>query len=138
MLFYFAFLCGFVMLSIFSCTCWPSVCFLCRQQKNVYSGLLPIFKQGCLFFILSCMSYLYSLDINLLLVILCVCVQLLQSRVTLSDSVDCSSSGTFLQGILQARIIWSGLPCPPPGDLPDPGIEHVSLMSPALAVGFMQ
>jgi len=19
---------------------------------------------------------------------------------------------------------WSGLPCPPPGDLPDPGIEH--------------
>ena len=24
---------------------------------------------------------------------------------------------------------WSGLPCPPPGDLPDPGIKHVSLMS---------
>ena len=22
---------------------------------------------------------------------------------------------------------WSGLPCPPPGDLPDPGIEAVSL-----------
>ena len=21
---------------------------------------------------------------------------------------------------------WSGLPCPPPGDLPDPGIEHIS------------
>jgi len=31
---------------------------------------------------------------------------------------------------------WSGLPCPPPGDLPDPGIEPVSLMSPALAGGF--
>ena len=28
---------------------------------------------------------------------------------------------------------WSGLPCPPPGDLPDPGIETVSLTSPALA-----
>ena len=28
---------------------------------------------------------------------------------------------------------WSGLQCPPPGDLPDPGIEPVSLMSPALA-----
>ena len=27
----------------------------------------------------------------------------------------------------------SGLPCPPPGDLPDPGIEP---MSPALAGGF--
>ena len=22
---------------------------------------------------------------------------------------------------------WSGLPCPPPGDLPDPGIEPASL-----------
>ena len=31
---------------------------------------------------------------------------------------------------------WSGLPCPPPGDLPDPGIELASLISPALAVGF--
>ena len=31
---------------------------------------------------------------------------------------------------------WSGLPCPPPGDLPDLGIEPVSLMSPALAGGF--
>ena len=28
---------------------------------------------------------------------------------------------------------WSRLPCPPPGDLPDPGIEPVSLMSPAMA-----
>ena len=28
------------------------------------------------------------------------------------------------------------LPFPPPGDLPDPGIKLVSLMSPALAGGF--
>ena len=27
---------------------------------------------------------------------------------------------------------WRGLPCPPPGDLPDPGIEPESLESPAL------
>ena len=31
---------------------------------------------------------------------------------------------------------WSGLPCPPPGDLPNPGIEPASLTSPALAGGF--
>ena len=31
---------------------------------------------------------------------------------------------------------WSGLPWPPPGDLPDPGIEPISFMSPALAGGF--
>ena len=31
---------------------------------------------------------------------------------------------------------WSGLPCPPPGDLPHPRTEPTSLMSPALAGGF--
>ena len=29
---------------------------------------------------------------------------------------------------------WSGLPCLPPGDLPNPGIKPESLMSPALQV----
>ena len=28
---------------------------------------------------------------------------------------------------------WDELPCPPPGDLPNPGIKPASLMSPALA-----
>ena len=31
---------------------------------------------------------------------------------------------------------WSGLPCPPPGELLDPGIELTSLTSSALAGGF--
>ena len=31
---------------------------------------------------------------------------------------------------------WSGLPCPPPGELPNAGIEPKSLMSPALAGNF--
>ena len=31
---------------------------------------------------------------------------------------------------------WGGLPRPPPGDLPDPGITLASLKSPALAGGF--
>ena len=30
---------------------------------------------------------------------------------------------------------WSGLPCPPPGELPNPGVEPESLTS-ALAGGF--
>ena len=29
---------------------------------------------------------------------------------------------------------WSGLPCPPPGDLPNPGIEAMSPAAPALQV----
>ena len=31
---------------------------------------------------------------------------------------------------------WSGLPCPPAGDLPDSGIELTSVTSPALASSF--
>ena len=32
---------------------------------------------------------------------------------------------------------WNALPCPAPGDLPNPGIKHGSLKSPALAGGFL-
>ena len=32
---------------------------------------------------------------------------------------------------------WSGLPCPPPGDLPDPGFELASLTSPGLGGEFL-
>ena len=34
------------------------------------------------------------------------------------------------------RECWSGSPIPPPGDLPDPGIELESPVSPALAGRF--
>ena len=61
-----------------------------------------------------------------------VCVESLQLGPTLSNPLDCSPPGSSVQGILQVRN-WSGLPCPPPGDLPQPGIAPVSLMSPALA-----
>ena len=46
--------------------------------------------------------------------------------------MDCSLPGCSVLGILQARI-QSGLLCPHPDDLPDPGIELPSLMSAALA-----
>ena len=35
-----------------------------------------------------------------------------------------------------SRQEWSGVPSPPPGDFPNPGIESVSLLSPALAGWF--
>ena len=44
------------------------------------------------------------------------------------------------QGPLSMRFsrqkYWSGFPCPPPGDLPDPGIKPASLKSPALTGRF--
>ena len=42
---------------------------------------------------------------------------------------------TPLHGIYQQEV-WSGLPFLTPGDLPDPGIEPVSLASSALAGRF--
>ena len=57
------------------------------------------------------------------------------SRVQLCDPVDHSPLGSSVHRISQARILkW--LPFPPPGDLPDPGIEPESLVSPSLAGGF--
>ena len=59
---WFAFPWWLVMLSIFSCVCWPSVCLL---WKNVYSDPLPIFiSHWLVFLLLSCMSPSYILDIN--------------------------------------------------------------------------
>ena len=50
------------------------------------------------------------------------CVLVAQSCLTLCDPIDYSPQGTSAHGILQARILeW--VPFPPPGDLPDPGIE---------------
>ena len=64
-----------------------------------------------------------------------VCAKLLQSCLTLCDPVDCSPPGSSVHGILQRRIIeW--VACPPPGDLPNPGIEPASLMSRALTGWF--
>jgi len=49
--------------------------------------------------------------------------------------MDCSPPGSSVHGILQARILeWVAIL--PPGDLPDPGIEPMSLLSPALAGRF--
>ena len=43
---------------------------------------------------------------------------------------------SLLGSSVSRRGYWSGLPCPPSGDLPDPGIEPESLTSPALAGNF--
>ena len=66
---------------------------------------------------------------------LSMCAKLLQLCLTLCKPMDWSPPSSSVHRILQAKY-WSGLPCPPPGDLPKPGIESTSLMSPALESGF--
>ena len=63
------------------------------------------------------------------------CAQLL-SRVQLFATL-----GTVLSQVppsmgFSRQEYWSGLPFPPPGDLPDPVIEPTSLASPALTGRF--
>ena len=59
----------------------------------------------------------------------------LQLCLTLFEPLHCSPPGSSFHGILQTRYC-SESPCPPPGDLPNPGIKPTSLMSPALAGRF--
>ena len=40
--------------------------------------------------------------------------------------MDCRLPGSSVHEILQQEY-WSGLPCAPPGDLPEPGIKTMSL-----------
>ena len=50
------------------------------------------------------------------------------------DPLDCAHQAPLSMGFSR-QDYWSGLPCPPPGDLPDPGTEPASLVSPALTGG---
>ena len=54
----------------------------------------------------------------------------LMSQFVTSWTVACQA---LLSMGFSRQEYWSGLPNPPPGDLCDPGIEPVSLVSPALA-----
>ena len=68
-------------------------------------------------------------------VCVCVCVLAAQLCPTLCDPMDCSHQAPLFMEFSRQEY-WSGLPSPPPGDLPDPGIEPTSLVSPALAGRF--
>ena len=66
-------------------------------------------------------------------VCVCACVHThTHCHVRLCDPMDCNLPGSSVHAILQARILeWVVIP--PPGNLPNPGIEPMSLASPALA-----
>ena len=49
--------------------------------------------------------------------------------------MDCSPQAPLSMEFSRQEY-WSGLPCPPPGDLPDPGLEPTSLASPTLGGRF--
>ena len=65
------------------------------------------------------------------------CAKSLQSCQILCDPVDSSPPGFSVYGISRQEQ-WSRLPCPPPGEFPNPWTEPASLMSLALVGGFFR
>ena len=57
-----------------------------------------------------------------------------QSCLTLCDPLDCGPPGSSIHGIFPSKNTGNGNPFSPPGDLPDPEIETVSPVFPALQV----
>ena len=64
----------------------------------------------------------------------CVCAKSLSHFQLFATLCTVARQASLSMGFSRQEY-WSGLPCPPPGDLPDPGTELLSLMSPALAGG---
>ena len=62
-----------------------------------------------------------------------VCVLTCFSRVRLLVTLWTVACQTPLSMGCSKQEYWNGLPCPPPGNLPNSGMETMSLMSPALA-----
>ena len=65
----------------------------------------------------------------------CMSAKSLQPCPTFCDPMDCRTRLLCPWGFSRKEY-RSGLPCLPPGDLPNPGIEPTSLTSPALAARF--
>ena len=65
----------------------------------------------------------------------CVCTNWVQLCLTLCDPMNCSQA--LLSMGFSRQEYWSGLPCPPPENLPDSGLKLMkSLLSPTLAGRF--
>ena len=87
------------------------------------------------FLVSQCIYKRYAYIMLLSITILCVL-----SLSLMSDSLQFHGLYVACQAPLSMGFsrqeYWSGFPCPSPGDLADPGIERMSLKSPALAGGF--
>ena len=100
-----------------------------------HQGSLQI-ALGCSFLWLSNTPSCVCVYISICMcVCVCVCVYTL-SHVRLSAAPWTVACQVPLSKGFSSQQCWSGLLCPPVGDLPDPGIKPMSLASSALGGGF--
>ena len=90
----------------------------------------------------NCHTFVCLKSTNLLSMVLAVrspkwilCAKSLQSCPVRCDPMYYSLPAYLSMGFSRQEY-WMGLPCPPPRDLPDPGIKPTYLMSPGLADEF--
>ena len=111
------------------------VCFLTRKEYDIY-------RKGKWYFVERSLSvgslFAGSLSHCRVCVCVCLCVYTWVYTWVTSDSaipwtVACQAP---LSMRFSRQAYWSGLPYPPQGDLPNPEIESVCFMYPALAGGF--
>jgi len=75
-------------------------------------------------------SFLIHYQVPVIYLLVCMCTKLLQSCLLFVTIWAIAHQAPLSMGFFRHEY-QSGLPCSPPGDLPDPGIELGSLMSPA-------
>jgi len=107
-----------------------------RKSSSDVAGTVVLFKVlhlrlkiFSLFFVFVFMYYLYEKYYKPI----CACVPNCFSCVWLFATLWTVTHQAPLSMGFSRQDYWSGLPCPPPGNLPDPGIKPVS---PALAGRF--
>ena len=82
------------------------------------------------------MSSIHSLPCSFPKMNMCACMLSRFSRVQLFATLWTSACQAHLSMGFSRQEYWSGSPCLPPGDLPDPGIKPESLTFPTLAGTF--
>ena len=110
-----------------------------KENDQVFRERLLTAKKLPKICLQQCQSQSYfhiTATINIFTKYIYACVLSLFSRDQLSVMLWTIAHQALLSMGFSRKDYWSGLPCPPPGDLPNLGIKPASLMSPALAGGF--
>ena len=113
--------------------CCQLILFSFSQIK--YSVVFHSFTLTDTYFMAHCKFYLENSKCGLSNYWVCPCMLSFQSCPTLLRHWAVARQTSLSMGVSRQEY-WSGFPCPPPGDLPDPGLEPMSLMSHVLAGRF--
>ena len=100
------------------------------QELWMIHGIIYLFVCLMSFYLKGCILYFIWKDFIILCSSyhVCVCAKSLQSCLILCTPRTVASQVPPYMGFSR-QDYWSGLPCPPLGDLPHPGTESESLMS---------